>query len=146
LRRDQSSIRRVPFPSFDTPYRRRASNYRTKGRERSVRSDAITSRGLTEARSVIVSRRERSFIVPARELRSLCAFNGGDEGKLFQESRIPPGEPGCGTNETRGAARGVPRTSMSSVPSLICSYPVRICRSVLSRYEIAPAASVLLNY
>lgn len=57
--------------SFDTPYRRRVNNYRTKDereRERSVWSDTTSSPGLTrtETRFVIVSRRGWTLIVLPR--------------------------------------------------------------------------------
>lgn len=54
-------------------------------------------------------------------------------------------------DETVWQAAGLRCSSHLRIPSsccalsLICSYPCK-CRSVLSRYEIAPAASVVLNY
>lgn len=74
------------------------------------------------------------------------------EGAKVSASRNPGFRAPGGTwmrNErerTHGAAREVTLAPPCPVPSLICSFPVRICRSVLPRYEIAPAASVLLNY
>lgn len=107
-------------------------------------------RGLTrtEARFVIVSRRRMDFhcspTSPGRYALS--------KGTKVSASRNPESR---GTwmwdDEMVWQAAGLRCFSHLRVPSscsalsLICSYPCK-CRSVLPRYEIAPAASVVLNY
>lgn len=138
---------RVPFP-FDTSYRRRANNYRTKGTRgiRAVRRD-LQFGGLTRARFVIVSRWGWSPIVLARAPAEVMRQGAkGGKGKRCEGSRVTRG------TWDVGDAGGRMEVSTSDLrvllrPSFVAS-PYTY-RSVLSRYEIAPAAergAELLNH
>lgn len=132
--------------SFDTSYRRWANNYRTKGPERSVWSDTTSSLGGSNS-----DRSAFRHCFTAR-MDFHCSPTSPGRYALSKGTKVSASRnPGSRTTwiwEMVWRAAGLRCSShllLFSALSLICSYPCK-CRSVLSRYEIAPAASVGLNY